>query len=335
MLLQLRPRLTFRVLGLVGALAASSLPALGGCGGSDADTAATAATGDLGQPCYPNDTCNKPFACVAQVCVDDGGAGGQAGGGAGIGGKGGAAGTSGASTGGTGGGGASTGGAGGSTGGSAGSTGSTGGSGGSAAGTGGTGGTTGKGGSAGTASGGKGGAAGANGGSGGSTAGSGGTSAGGTGGSSGGMYPSLAVAKITGATAAEIPMIAEGVALANETMKTPCFKQFVLSAKWTETNGLTQAQIWDKLCSGPVTIDVDMFLGTWYQNNISKTIGYEDEPGLVHMNRYFVDTAYMVADNLIHEAEGHSQGFSHYGVKATSVPYGLNDAFEACSPVGP
>jgi hypothetical protein len=43
----------------------------------------------------------------------------------------------------------------------------------------------------------------------------------------------------------------------------------------------------------------------------------------------------MVADNLIHEAEGHSQGFSHFKVKATSVPYGLNAAFEACSPVKP
>ena len=130
-------------------------------------------------------------------------------------------------------------------------------------------------------------------------------------------------------------MIADGVTLANATMKTSCFHDFVLSASWTETNGLTQPQIWDKLCSGTITVDVDMYLGTWYENHVSKTIGYENEPGTVHMNRYFVDSAYMVADNLIHEGEGHSQGFTHYGVKATSVPYGLNDAFEACSPVAP
>ncbi len=147
--------------------------------------------------------------------------------------------------------------------------------------------------------------------------------------------PVLVVDDITGATTAELTMIRDGVALANETMKTKCFKDFVLSASWTETNGLTQAQIYEKLCSVVVTIDVEMFMGTWYQNNVSKTIGYENEPGKVYMNRYFVDTAYDVANNLVHEAEGHSQGFSHYGVKATSVPYGLNDAFEACSPVGP
>jgi hypothetical protein len=147
--------------------------------------------------------------------------------------------------------------------------------------------------------------------------------------------PVLAVKNITGATSAEVTMIGEGVALANETMATKCFEDFVLSASWTETGGLTQAQIWDKLCGGTMTVDVDMYLGSWYENNVSRTIGYEKEPGIVHMNRYFVKTAYMVADNLIHEAEGHSQGFTHYGVKSTSVPYGLDDAFEACSPVPP
>ena len=149
------------------------------------------------------------------------------------------------------------------------------------------------------------------------------------------LFPELAVKIITGATTAERTMIADGVGLANLTMKTPCFKAAVLSARWTETNGLSQAQIYDKLCSGTVSVDADLYTGSWYQNNVSHTVGYENEPGTVHMNRYFVDTAYMVADNLIHEAEGHSQGFSHYAVKSTSVPYGLNAAFEACSPVPP
>jgi hypothetical protein len=147
--------------------------------------------------------------------------------------------------------------------------------------------------------------------------------------------PFIVLGDITGATSAEQTMIVAGIALANETMATECFKNQVLSASWTETNGLSQQQIWDKLCSGPVAVDVDMYTGSWYQNHVTHTIGYEDEPGVVHMNRYYVDTAYMVADNVVHEAEGHSQGFSHYQVKATSVPYGLNGAFEACSPVDP
>lgn len=148
-------------------------------------------------------------------------------------------------------------------------------------------------------------------------------------------YPEVAVANITGATDDELVMIADGVALANETMRTDCFKNEVLTASWTETNGLTQQQIWDLLCSGVVTVDVDMYTGSWIENHVYHTVGYEDEPGLVHMNRYFVDSAFMVADNIIHEAEGHSQGFHHYDVKETSVPYGLNYAFEACSPVQP
>ncbi|MGZ3419013.1 MAG: hypothetical protein ACXVEE_14170 [Polyangiales bacterium] len=145
-------------------------------------------------------------------------------------------------------------------------------------------------------------------------------------------FPVIVVGKITGATGDEPKMIADGVTLVNATMKTSCFRDFVLSASWTETNGLTQAQIYDKLCSGPITVDVDMYMGSWYDNHVTHTVGYEKEPGVVHMNRYYVNTANMVADNLIHEAEGHSQGFRHDGVKATSVPYGLNDAFEACAP---
>lgn len=152
---------------------------------------------------------------------------------------------------------------------------------------------------------------------------------------SSGTTPVLAVNQITGATPDELLMIADGVSLANQTMATDCFRSFVMAASWTETNGLTQAQIWDLLCSNPVTVDLEMYTGSWYDNHVTHTVGYENEPGVVHANRYFVDTAYMVADNLIHEAEGHSQGFSHYGVKETSVPYGLNLAFETCSPVGP
>ncbi len=168
-----------------------------------------------------------------------------------------------------------------------------------------------------------------------SSAGAAGTSsagASGAGAGGGSAYPEIIVKATTGTIGDEQAMIAAGVALANATMKTACFRDFVLAAKWTETEGLTQAQIWQKLCSGPVSVSVEMYLGSAYQNYVTKTIGYEDEPGEVHMNRFFVDTAYEVASNIIHEAEGHTQGFSHYGVKSTSVPYGLNDAFEACAP---
>lgn len=145
--------------------------------------------------------------------------------------------------------------------------------------------------------------------------------------------PTISVGKITGATAKELTMIAEGAAFANKMLAGYCFKQWVLSSRYTENNGLSQQQIWDLMATHPVTVDIEMYTGDWWANHKSKTIGYENDPwdGIVHMNRYFVNTAFMVADNLWHEAQGHSQGFHHYGKFSTSDPYGMNYAGEGCS----
>lgn len=144
--------------------------------------------------------------------------------------------------------------------------------------------------------------------------------------------PVISVGQITGATPAEVAMIADGVKLINRSLAGPCIKQWVLAATYTENNGLSQAQIWDLITAHRVPVDVEMYTGDWKANHIAKTIGYENDPfdGVVHMNRYFVRTAYMVADNLIHEDKGHSPGFHHYGKFSTSEPYGMNYAFEGC-----
>ena len=132
----------------------------------------------------------------------------------------------------------------------------------------------------------------------------------------------------------EKPMIARGVTLANQVMATPCFKDYILHADLTERDPPDQssAAVWNHLVANQVTVNVAMFEGTWKQNRWWHTIGLEDDaqPGVVQMNRYYVKTAYMVADNLIHEAEGHVLGFRHDRYKPTSVPYTLNAAFEAC-----
>ncbi len=151
--------------------------------------------GGLGDPCYPNGTCNSGLACVGNQCLSPdasaGGSGGASGTGGAIGGSGGAVGGSGGASG-TGGasGSGSTGGTGGSSA-SGGSGGASGGSGGSSA-TGGTGGSSASGGSGG-ASGGSGGSS-ATGGTGGSSA-SGG--AGGSGGATGAPPPPSTVAGCT------------------------------------------------------------------------------------------------------------------------------------------
>lgn len=135
------------------------------------------------------------------------------------------------------------------------------------------------------------------------------------------------VRKITGAYDSEIAMIHEGIARANRMVKSPCYKQWVLAARYTENNGLTQAQIYDLQASKPTYIDIEMY----YKNN--GTVGFEYDPfdGVVHMNRKFVNSAYMVGDNAIHEDRGHSLEFHHYGNHATSEPYGANYAYEGCS----
>ena len=145
--------------------------------------------------------------------------------------------------------------------------------------------------------------------------------------------PVIQLGLVTGASPAEAQMIQQGAALVNSVMATPCFKAQVLASAYTENLGLTPAQIWARLVSKPILVGVDMYMGTFAANHFAKTIGYESVPhdGIVHMNRYFVGTAYMVADNLAHEGEGHSQGFDHLYVKATSEPYGMNAAFEACA----
>lgn len=143
----------------------------------------------------------------------------------------------------------------------------------------------------------------------------------------------LTMGAITGASAEERAMILAGADAANKVMASDCYKKILLAGAFTETNGLSNQQILDKQLKGPVTVNVEMFTGSFKQNYWSKTIGYEymDEPQNLYMNRHFVDTAFMVGDNIMHEGEGHSQGFWHNGVKSTSVPYGENDIFEECA----
>ncbi len=157
--------------------------------------------------------------------------------------------------------------------------------------------------------------------------------------------PSIQVGNIE-ALPVDVEKIQKGFEYANKVLATECAHQFVIQSHFTENyqydaNGkhgleLTGGQIWNILANQPVKVNVVMFTGTRYQNYISKTIGYEDEPGTVYMNRYFVETAYDVADNLLHEGEGHSQGFSHYITShgwptSTNEPYGINAMFEKCA----
>lgn len=143
--------------------------------------------------------------------------------------------------------------------------------------------------------------------------------------------PFMMIESITGTTADESKMIVRAVDIANEVMASECFKNRILKTKFTETNGLSNEQIFQKLAKNAITIDVEMFEGDWWDNYFYKVVGIDKGTGVVFMNRFFVKDVLTAASLSIHEAEGHGQGFTHYGTHLTSVPYQMNRIFEECA----
>lgn len=149
-------------------------------------------------------------------------------------------------------------------------------------------------------------------------------------------YPKVSLGEITGASSKEIEMVKKATDYDNQVLQSECAKKAVMNASFTERNiGDTKAQlsnpeIWDLLVKHPITFKVNIFTGSWWQNHISKTMGYDIGDGVVYMNRYYVDDAKTIGSLILHEAEGHGQGFHHYGVMATSIPYKWNDFFDLC-----
>lgn len=139
----------------------------------------------------------------------------------------------------------------------------------------------------------------------------------------------IVLGKIT-ALDSEIPMIKQAAVNANKIIASSCFKKHVMAGSFTESNNLSNKQIYDLVTTTTVKVDVEMYMGSWYVNHVYKTVGYENEPGKVYMNRYFVGNSVMAGSNLLHEC-AHSLGFSHYNVKATSIPYKFNDFYDECS----
>jgi hypothetical protein len=128
---------------------------------------------------------------------------------------------------------------------------------------------------------------------------------------------------------AEMKIATQGFQIANAVLLSDCFRQGVLAAPMTHTRDQSQQQIYDAMTGPAVPLSVVLYDG----GNRHGTVGYENsgEPGIVHMNRFYVHSAYMVADNLLHEA-AHTRGYIHKSSKeAESVPYTMNRIFEACA----
>jgi hypothetical protein len=128
---------------------------------------------------------------------------------------------------------------------------------------------------------------------------------------------------------AEQAMASQGFALANAVLLSDCFKAGIIEAPMTHTNGQLPEQIYTTMTDGVRRLEIEFYDGGTKHH----TVGSEDprRPGIVRMNRHYVDSAYMVADNLLHEA-AHVRGYSHKSSKeAESVPYTMNRIFEACA----
>lgn len=145
-------------------------------------------------------------------------------------------------------------------------------------------------------------------------------------------FPSVTMGTIS-AQLGETPMIHGAFDDLNKILASPIFKQKVLSAEFTETNGMTNSQIYDLLVKHSGTaVDLTMFNGTWIQNHSYGTVGYEDVryPNVCFANRYFVYAKETLGSLLLHELM-HILGFHHYGVKSTSVSYVMNGIYTECA----
>ena len=142
-------------------------------------------------------------------------------------------------------------------------------------------------------------------------------------------FPDISVGEVRNATDNEMKMIGKAIVFNRMVVYSPEFKEAVLAAEFTETNGLTNLQIWEKFTTGSIKVNIEMFTGSFTQNRIYKTVGY-DLPGddFTYINRYFVQDEITMGSLILHELS-HALGFSHYNkYTQTSVPYTMNHIFE-------
>jgi hypothetical protein len=132
--------------------------------------------------------------------------------------------------------------------------------------------------------------------------------------------------------------LVQATALMQQVMNTDCFRQGIESASMTETQGMDSDQVYAVIMSGQTfwkgADGVMDLLVQYYYDWFSRTIGYvETGDKWIYVNgKYFTSPLY-IGSLLAHEYS-HQEGFTHYGVLATSVPYTINRVFESCaSPV--
>lgn len=143
----------------------------------------------------------------------------------------------------------------------------------------------------------------------------------------------LSVGRVDARDDAERNHARDGVKLANVVLRSSCFKQAVAAARFANTGGDSNDDVYRKMTSGVATpFTVSFYTGDLISNYGWRTVGYETENDrtTVHMNRHFVHDAFWVASNLLHEA-AHTFEYRHKSARQhDSVPYAMNAIFDRC-----
>jgi hypothetical protein len=137
-----------------------------------------------------------------------------------------------------------------------------------------------------------------------------------------------------GFTDSEVTDLNIAMAMMQVIMNGKCFHDGLLAAQMTETLGLTNQEILDRILSGATwwkgpdhIMELELVM---YYSKYSRTMGYvnTDDPNIYINYKYYTDPE-TIGSLLAHEYS-HQEGFTHYGTLATSVPYTINKVFEAC-----
>lgn len=125
-----------------------------------------------------------------------------------------------------------------------------------------------------------------------------------------------------------------GLALLETFLNSEECKQGILTANFSSTNGMKNADIYKLLMSGADMYDkredgIINFSFTMYYRWWSKVVGYVTSGDrTIYTNRKFFSTAENFASNALHEYM-HLIGFSHRSAnEITSIPYKMNQLFE-------
>lgn len=135
--------------------------------------------------------------------------------------------------------------------------------------------------------------------------------------------------EIKGASQEQIRLAKDSFELFLQIILSPQFKDEILKSTFTSNNGMTNEEIYHHYLDSKATINIQFFYGSFYQNRIAKTVGYDlPNDDFVYVNKYFVNSRYELTSLISHEL-AHSCGFSHQSAsESTSVPYAFGRIFK-------